>query len=220
MFAAKARLLTPKLAAPSGAHYTDNFNRSNASTLGASWTAKDPFGIATQFRILGNTAALSATGIGAFGFDGVLSEYNSALSTDDHSVSLTVAATAPDFLNLYLRSNGGSEYIFATIAAGGTADITTVIGDSGYLAANGSGTVTTRNSSAGSQTITASDLFLFQAVGNVYTLKKNGSTLVSWTDSGGAHSSYVNSTHRKAAISIGGFSSTSQAVDNFTADDI
>lgn len=199
------------LQAPTGAHYTDNFNRANNASLGANWTAYDVFGLGTTFRIFSNTAAVSAAA------DFVWSEYNSALSTDDHSVSVTVAATKPDQVILYLRSDG-HDYIQFIMPDGSPWEITTSSGDTSPY--DGLGTTTQRAVTGASQSFSAADVLSAEASGNVYTLKKNGAVIVSWTDSGAAHTSFVNSSHRKVAMFISASSSASQAVDDFAADDI
>jgi hypothetical protein len=202
-------------AGAAGAHYTDDFNRANSATLGANWTAYDTQGLGTEFRILSNTAAVSSTGIGANGFDIVFSEYNTALSTDNHKVAVTVAATKPDVVTLDVRSNG-TDYVQAECPDGDVWLIYTITGATAYVG----GTVTQRAVTGATQSFTASDVVSFEASGTAYTLKKNGSTILSWTDSGAAHTSFVDSSHRKVAIVIAALSSTSQAVDNFAADDI
>jgi hypothetical protein len=203
-------------AGAAGAHYSDNFNRTDASTLGASWTAIE-VGLGTEFRILSNTAAVSSAGIGLYGLDIVISEFNSALSTDNHKVAVTMAATEPDEVYLFLRSDG-IDLVEADFVNGDIWVIQTLTGCSApYL---GDGTATARATTGAAQSFTASDVLSFEANGTTYTIKKNGTTILSWTDSGGAHTGYVNSAHRKVAMAIFASTSTSQAVDDFAADDL
>lgn len=201
--------------APSGAHYTDNFNRSNNASLGANWTSYDNSGLGTQFRVLSNTAAVSATGIGTYGFDQVLSEYNTALTTNNHKVSVTIGATKPFAVVLYLRSNS-SAYVATSCIDGNPWSISGISGATGYEESSASTDLS--SSTAGNESFAASDVLSFEASGSTYTLKRNGSTVLSVTDS--AHSSWVDSSHRKVAISIASVSSASAAVDDFDAQDI
>lgn len=206
---ASAGMATPTVDVPVGVHYSDNFNRANNSTLGASWTSYNlGFG---ELRILSNTAAVPASGAA------VLSEYGSALTTDNHKASVKVAATKPDAVTLILRSDG-TDMVLAGLADGSAWTISTITGNSSPYSF--SGTNTERAVSGSTQTLSASDVLSFEASGAVYTVKKNGSTILTWNDSGGAHSSYVNSGHRKTAVIVEGYSSGSQAVDDFAADDL
>ena len=210
MAATSATVIAPAVSL--GASYTDNFNRSNNASLGASWTAYD-IGTTTYFRILSNECAAPSSL--PLGYGLCLSEYNTAVTSNNHKVSITVGATKPSSVLLVLRSNG-TDYVWAQCPDGAPWSINYTSGEAtpyqGVNSIEGNATV-------GSETFTAGDVLAVEASGDVYTIKRNGSTVLTWTDSGGDFTPYVDSSHRKTAIGALVLT-TADSLDNFLAGDI
>lgn len=200
-------------AAPAGAHYTDNFNRSNSGSLGASWTNWAPatFG-GGGFAVASNQAV--NTFDSGNGFYIGYSEYNSVLTLNNHKVAIKLGSTVPDLAVLYLRGDVASgQYVAAYIdPSGGFTGIAGV-----YVQPEDSGPLATSTPTAIS--LAASDNLSFEVSGTTYTVKQNGSTVHTWTDSGGVYTPYTNSGHRKAAVAMFSFSAAA-GFDDFDAQDI
>jgi hypothetical protein len=196
MFAAHATLLTP----PSGvvkASYSDDFNRADTSTLGANWTNRVTAG--GQFKIVSNTAQPTAKDAWA------LSSYVSTMNTNDVKATCTVGTVGAvgsfAYLNLYIRSNASNQ-IWGWAYNGSQWRIHSATGT--YTASTG--TSTQRAISGGTLNYVAGDVITFEATGNVYLLKQNGTTRVTFTDSTSLYP-FVDASHREVAI--GSFVSSS-----------
>lgn len=186
------------------ASYSDPFTRANAATLGASWTGRT----STVLKVDTNVAVPDT--LSSFCLD----SYNSAMFTDDHKVTAVVTATSGlEGTLLYIRSNNSDSQIYAYMLNSGQWLIY-----SHTSTYNGSlSSPTQRAITPASQSYTTGDSLSFEATGNVYTIRKNGTSILTWTDSGNAVP--TGSTHREVAICYYA-SAASHGIDSFTAVDL
>lgn len=153
--------------------YTDSFDRADSdTTLGTGWTNRNGvMGISTNcgYPVTADTNCVAS--------------YDSALSANDMSVSITVEG--------YVGSGGDRVIVVLGAATSGEMALLFIInGFNGYIYSSTgwdfgvNGTVQATSSS--NVTYTTGDVILLQRVGNVYTAKLNGSTItgLTWTDSG------------------------------------
>lgn len=200
--------------AASGAHYTDNFNRSNNASLGANWTSYDPAGLGVQLGISSNRAAFPASLPAGFGLS--VAAFNTALESNNFKVSVTVGPVLPNSISFQVRSNGGIDYVSGACTNGDLWTISYDIGDSAPYVGDGA---TPAADSGSAASFASGDVLSFEASGNAYALKKNGGTTASWNDSGGDFSPYVDASHRKVAVAV--FTTTpSASIDDFDTQDL
>jgi hypothetical protein len=170
---------------PPNVYYFDNFNRANGA-VGSNWTklgGGNTFSVSSNtLRSSGSTSA-SALYAYALPFSTLDQKVSAKLRHDSNNDYVGIAVRVKDYSNYVIcavqYSNGSSPSIrIRTVIAGTAVDRATFTGAS-------KGTVP----------------FIFTAVGNVYTVKDiGGTTLASWTDSGGIFA--YDSTNNKAAIFI------------------
>lgn len=185
----------------SRALYTDDFNRANG-TLGGNWT----YGNGSQPQISGNVAVMTSTTDGYYP-----AKYNSSVNTNNYFVQATCTSTSSVASGLTIRvptsgwaifvlmmcTNSSSSIGTATSAAGG-----------GYT-----------NRTTGGPSYTAGDVLRIECSNNVYTAKKNGTTTITWTDTGLIVP--IASSNRTGGLSVQRSSFTnSGGFDNFSMGDL
>lgn len=209
-----------------GASYTDNFNRANATTLGSSWRVD----VNSQPQIVSNHAQFKTPNSGD-GRAGNWVSYVTALNTDNYGVDIQLSSTS--------GSAATNNFTGAVLAIGDTFGsgmmcYGLVSTGSGCLIVTQSGAVNSPGISSGqsgqtSRATTATnvvntDAISFKRSGNVFTLYKNGSSILSWTDTGNVVSS--GSAYRRFGFIVEGNSSNfvssfySPGVDQITGYDL
>ncbi len=149
------------------AAYTDNFTRSNGA-LGANWSN----GNGSDPQIVSNQAAMGGTTDGYYP-----SRWASPAATDRWMVSVTYGATPSGTLSgALIRANSGWTQQVITGASNANTYIYTATAASG-------GTETQRATVATG--FASGDTLKIVALGNLYTVYKNGTSILTWTDSGG-----------------------------------
>lgn len=154
---------------PSGvskALYADDFNRANGS-LGANWTN----GNGSPPQITSNAAAMSGTTDGLYP-----SKYNSSVNTNSYFVQATCVSPSSVSSGILIRLPASGWSIYVILFCG---NASSAIG----TAASASGGSYT-NRTTGGPAYANGDVLRIECVGNVYTAKKNGTSTISWTDSG------------------------------------
>jgi hypothetical protein len=176
-------------ATPAGLSFADNFDRTNASTLGANWTQG---GTGSGIGIVSNCAQWSGTSDGL-----AWALYNAtpnALMTDNEYTKGVVSGSVSATLTtrLVLRCNTAvTSFAYFSFDAG-----TVVFGRS-----NGSWSSTTDlvNVSTGI-TIANGAVIECWAIGNVFTMNVNGTQKISYTDTGNVIGK--GSSNRRVAIGM------------------
>lgn len=185
----------------SKAVYTDDFNRSNG-VVGSNWT----YGNGTQPQISSNAVAMTGSTDSFYPIKYAFSVnsdnfYVQATCTGTSSVSsgllIRVAQANWSMYTLVLLNNSASQIGTATSATGG-----------GYT-----------SRTTGGPSYTTNDVVRIECSGNIYTAKKNGSTTISWTDSGGITT--IGSSNRTGGLTVQRSSFTnSGGFDNFSMGDL
>jgi hypothetical protein len=177
-----------------GAHYTDDFNRANSASLGASWNTDAFFG--TSLGIVSNAAVAVGGNI-----------YALPMNTGDNQVTVIMKGTpaAADFVQVLTRCASATD--------------TTSPGAAVYLYMNQaapwilyrSATDGTGVSTAGNESWADGDSIVFTAVGATLTVKRNGSTVLTTGGATDLAAGYV---------VIGVNAASSVGFDSFDAQDI
>ena len=174
--------------------FVDTFTVADGA-LPAGWipaTAPAPVGYSGQFVAPNANAFASA-------YCGTLA------SSSTQRVRVVVGADVPDMVVLYLRvKNDASTNVYAQLVTGSVWQIVT------------SPDYTVRASSSGT-TFTTADEITFEAVGTVYTVRKNGIAVVTWTDSGGAYT-FAETGYAYGAVGVQS-STTNKGVTEFSFED-
>lgn len=177
------------------AYFADDFNRANGA-IGSNWTANlDGSGMTI------NTNRMQGSGYSLWATDCL---------TDDEYSQATIATTSGNIF-LYVRtpSTGWPNVCAIITLSSGAWTITT---DPSNAGANH----TTRASgSLGSGVVVAGSVPRFEVTGNVYTLKHNGSTVGSWTDSGAVI--VPGPTKRKVGVQL---SASGISIDDWSGGDL
>jgi hypothetical protein len=194
--AATGALATPAVNTSSGVTYSDTFNRSNASTLGAAWNTDGIFG--TGLTINSNAAKPDAGTVGG-------NIYATAMATGNNEITLVMTGTptAGDIVLVVARSDNATNSSTATKSVqlsmfqGNSWTLYRYSGDSGV-------------DTVGTESWAAGDTIVFSCVGATLTVKRNGSTVLT---TGGA-------TDLTAGYIGLGIVSSTVGIDSFTAQDI
>lgn len=200
--AGNAIAIPPTSVTGGGANFVDTFNRANGA-LGASWTN------ITNFTIVSNAAVMAAINTSGLAVPVV------TLGTDNHMVQVTlnITPTTGDFGQLWTRYRAGP---FDTVHGDWQA------GGAGFIIYTIINSVEVQRAQTTGLTFVAGSVISMQAVGNVYTMKLNGVTQCTWTDTSGAvYGPQINSAHRSVAMQLGvGATGANHGYDQFTAVDI
>lgn len=144
----------------------DDFNRANSGTIGSNWT---------EFAEYGNGLIINTDRLGTqaqtFSGSGGGIRWGTPCTTDDMFSEITYLAGSPSGLDPFVREDGNDNSVRGRVLPGGAWSIR-ALGD-------------TVRASGSSASLTSGAVIRIEAVGNVYTLKVNGSAVGSWTDSGG-----------------------------------
>lgn len=210
-----------------GKSYTDDFNRANASTLGSNWRVD----VNSQPQISSNHAQFKVPANGDGRAGNWVSYSAGLLSSDNYGVKFQLASPSG---NLATNNFTGGVLAVGDSFGSGTMCYGLVSTGSGCLIVTQSGTPITSGISSGQtgQTSRATtgtnaavtDLFEFRRAGNVFTLLQNGSSLLTWTDTGNTVSS--GATYRRFGMIVEGnypaFNAAyySPAVDSITGYDL
>jgi hypothetical protein len=172
---------------PASKTYLDSFNRANSGSIGGSWTLKT----GTSMEILNNQAVQDQAFFGTSPYFGRHS-YTGRADTTSQRVKIKLGSegtysgsvssgSAQNALVVGLRGNGLGAFVGMRLFISD--------GESSSLVRRVDiCTFTAYNSEAGTQratfttTFAAADVFEMYASGNVYTVYKNGSNVLSWTD--------------------------------------
>lgn len=176
------------------AYFTDSFDRANGA-LGADWTTVSSGLTISSNKIQGNGYSLWTTDC----------------LTDDEFVQVTVGSTVSGTIYLYVRTPvAGWPNINGIITlSSGAWTITTDPSNAGANHTNRA------SGSLGSGVVVAGSVLRFEAVGNVYTFKHNGSNIGTWTDSGAVIT--PGPTKRKVGVQL---SASTISVDDFVGGDL
>lgn len=187
------------------ASYADAFTRANAATLGTGWTGRT----ATVLKVDTNVAVPDT--LSSFCLD----SYDSGMNTDDHKITAVInaAPSGTEGCLIYIRSNNTDSQIYAYMV-----NASQWLIYSHTSTYNGSLSAPTQRAiTAGANSFTAADSLSFEATGNAYAIKKNGTSILTWTDSGSAVP--TGSTHRGVAICYYA-SAANHGIDSFAAVDL
>lgn len=181
---------------------SDDFNRANnTSTIGTDWTNRqNTLGINTN-------AAYVVTTSGGLSY----ATHNTAMTADDMEVSIVVGSL----------QGSGTDHILAVLGSNTTGEsaLGYFTGTSAFILSQSdwAGTGQAVRATGSSFSYTVGDTLSIRRVGNVYTIRKNGSTITSgtWTDSG----SIVprNGSHRIVGIGSINSSGNYRRLDSFLA---
>ena len=189
---------------PNKASYSDNFTRANAPDLGPNWTERTT----AKLHIASNLCVPDTANTLA------LANYDSLPFTDNVKNTLTMGPTAgTEAAAIYIRSNG-TDCIYAYCIQASPWVIYYKTGS------DWAGSVVNPTQAAitsGPVSWAQNDTLSFEATGNVYTLKKNGTTQLSWTDSANAYNQ-VDPVHR--AMAIGYVGATTDGIANWSGIDL
>jgi hypothetical protein len=203
------------------AHYSDDFNRADAATLGASWTHRYRSAGSTEIGISSNSAVGKTVDVMH------LSTYNSTMLADDHSVEVTLGSNVDDIwaIALPIRSAGSNTvYGLMRYRINSSSYFCRIYTHSSYSIGDEGANGTLRTDGATDPGAwTSGWVFGFKAIDNLYTLYKrvSGTTtnLATWTDSGSAHP--TGSGQRTTGLGVYSTSSTTgPQVDAWAADDL
>lgn len=178
-------------------NFSDDFNR---ASLGSNWINRLTPTTGINAQIV-NSNALGVTAANSYGFV----QYYQDFPSDNVKVTITIGpdAVSSDYYIIGLRGNG-TQVVYAFCPPANTPQIMTHAAAGGDWRNMANGGHTSRASGLNSVTYVAGDKLSFEARGNVYTVKRNGMTIVKWSDSGGAAwGMYVDSSHRQWGIGIG-----------------
>lgn len=185
----------------SKALFNDDFNRANGS-LGANWTN----GNGTPPQITSNAAAMSGTTDGLYP-----SKYNSSVNTNSYFVQATCVNPTSVSSGIIIRLPASGWTIYVILFCG---NASSAIGTANTSAGGGY-----TNRTTGGPSYANGDTIRIECVNNVYTAKKNGSTTISWTDSGNLVP--VAATNRTGGLIMQRASFTnSGGFDNFSMGDL
>lgn len=184
--------------------FSDNFDRADSTTLGADWT---------EWNITGNSMAIASNRLqcqGSGSGGGSHARWNTLSNTDDQFSQAELGPNLTGTVRMNVR--------------GLASDTVTMV--SGLFTPN-TGAWDIRTSVAGSETVRASgtaatgsagQVVRFECSGNVYTLKVGGTTIGTWTDTGGVVT--PGPTRRTVGIRIGVSGSSTCNVDNWSGGDL
>lgn len=192
-----------------GMQYSDNFNRADSASLGSDWRA-DRNG---SPKIATNRSQMKTMGNGD-GRAGNWASYQGGsdsgrLATDNYAVKLQFIAPVGNLATNNM--SGGILAVADTFGAGvmcyfvvTTANGCAIYTQSGLPPTSG---ISTGQTGQTQRAVTATnaavtDLFEFRRVGNVFTLYRNGSSFLSWTDTGNLVS--TGSTNRRWGFLVEG----------------
>jgi hypothetical protein len=194
--ASTAAMRVPAAATINGSTFSDLFNRSNSSTLGASWNTDA--GIGASLTIASNAAIPDGGGIGG-------NIYTTAMATGNNQITVVMKGTptAGDFVSIGARCNLSTD----TSAASSLVLLTMVQGSlwTLYRSASDTGVNT-----AGNQSWADGDTIDFTCVGGTLTVKRNGATVLTTGGATDLGAGYISLTVEAASIGL----------DSFTAQDI
>jgi len=171
---------------------TDNFTRANAGNLGANWT-----NVAGTFAISSNTAECTGTDGSSYG----ATAWNANSAPNDQYAQITISGTAGSGqTGPSVRMSTVADTFYYALILGGSLYITKVV------AGSGTNLVTTTYSP------TSGDVVYLSIVGTSLTLKVNGTTKLTTTDSSISSGSFgmaglFNGTSYISAWTGGGFAS-------------
>lgn len=196
------------LSGGTGLSYSDDFNRADAANLGGNWTGRS-----NNLKIVSNVAVPDT--LSAFCLD----SYNFDFATDNHKVTAKIAAapTGTELLLINIRSNNTDSQIYASCQNGGQ----WIIYSKASTYAGALTSPTLRAITGTNVSFTAADDVSFEVSGTgasaVFEIKKNGSSILTFPDTGSAIPS--GATHRGWAV---GYLATSagHGIDSVTAADI
>lgn len=158
-----------------GVTWFDNFNR---ASLGSDWGVYSPLpAISGSSKMQAGAASYTTPSVACF------PTYSQSLLTDNQSVKVKLAAPTGTLNTSGAATVGG--YVRAT----GTANSGTMVAfqtyGTGLEILSKSGSAFTSRATGTTTTVTAGDEYELRAVGNVYTVFKNGvATNCTWTDVG------------------------------------
>lgn len=168
-----------------GNTFTDDFNRADAATLGANWRVD----VNSQPKIASNRAQFKTPSNGNGRAGNWVSYSAGTLNSDNYSVKLQLIAPSG---NLATDNYTGAVLAVGDTFGSGVMCMAVVSTGSGIGIVTQSGTPPTTGVSSGgtgqtvqatnATTVATTDLVEFQRVGNVFTLYKNGVSVLSWTD--------------------------------------
>lgn len=199
-----------------GARWFDDFNR---TTLGSDW------GVYTPLPVIQNSSKMQAGAAATNSVITCLPMYAQSVLGDNQSVSIRLAAPTGTL------DVSGTCAVGAYLRSTGTANSGTLVAFQAYGTSiailSKSGSTFTQRGTGTTTTIAAGDDYELRAVGNIYTVFKNGvATNCTWTDGGNLMT--VGSLNRRggAIVMSGNTSGTgwvqaySAAIDEFTFRDI
>lgn len=180
------------------AYFTDSFDRANGALASPDWTV-----IQANLTVNSN----QVQGSGGFAL------YGTGCQTDDEFAQVTIGSVATGQIGLYVRcpSTGWPQPLAQFTPSSGA---WTIITDPSSA---GSNHTTRASGSVGSGVWVTGGTLRFEAVGNVYTLKYNGTPVPSatWTDSGAVIT--PGPTKRRVGVQI---FSGSFRIDDFVGGDL
>lgn len=181
----------------SKALFTDDFNRANGALGSPDWSV-----ISANLTVDSNQ--LQGGGGKAL--------RSADCFTDDMFSQVTIGSSTGGTFTLYVRTGSTSWptiVVNVTPSSGNWAIVTDPTSSGGDHTTRASG-------SAGSGVVVAGVVVRLEALGNVYSLKVNGSSVGSWTDSGGAVT--PGPSRRRTGVSIG--SGASVRLDDWVSGDL
>ncbi|MRH86009.1 hypothetical protein GFY24_00765 [Nocardia sp. SYP-A9097] len=191
-----------------GRSYSDDFNRADSSTLGSNWRVD----MNSQPKIVTNRALMKTMGNGD-GRAGNWASYQGGtntgkLATDNYGVKaqlISPGSIASDNLTCIVLAvadtfGSGTSCLFGVTTGSGCAIITQAGSPPGSGVGSGGSGQTIQVST--STNIAVTDLIELRRVGNVFTAYRNGTSLLTWTDSSNIVSS--GSTNRRFGLVVEG----------------
>ena len=187
--------------------FSDDFNRPDGPP-GPNWI---PHSTGSSFQTIVNNELVGPTNPGAF----EIVTWVTPMPGNDHRVGFAVGSIVPYAVFMHLRGSDNNQ-VLALVYGSGRIRIFTEIGHSviefgGDEQANVPAVLGTP--------LATGQKVSFEAAGSDYTVRVNGAARLTWPDTTGIYTPYVDADHR--FVSIGPYSPTSPgAVDNFFAGDI
>lgn len=168
--------------------FTDDFNRSNSSSLGASWVE-----VSGDWSIISNQLSSGSAG------GTIILRAAGAMATSDHSVQVTIAATAAVSHGVWCRGNSNISQGYLFRNDGSSWDLFSVVG--------GSFTVIGSYAAAA----VAGDVAKLQVIGSAIKCFVNGTQRISVTDT---------AVTTGTSVGIRAESTSTLRFDDFTAADV
>ena len=194
-----------------GAHYSDDFNRADATTLGANWTQRNTVST-NQFQIVGNAARAATTDFSLMS----VSTWVQPMRSNHHRVNAVLKNFGfADIMVIFVRSNATTQV--ALMASGiGFALPLSIFTSTSYENAWGTGTQQVNLGVF----VADGDTISLEANSSRYTAYQNGVALGYWDDTGAI--APVDSSHREVGIAYTNYSGTTLAggFDSWSADDV